>query len=380
MARWNSSRGVGRRSATLLGVAVTASFALAACGGSSSGGASTSGTDAAGGSSDKIAVSLITKDSTNPFFVAMQDGAKKAGAANGVDVTIASGKAEGDDARPDRRDRERHRDQAEGHPHHPDVHRRQRRDQEGPRRRSLRHRPRHPAGPAGHRRHHLRHRQPRGRRAHRQVDRRASSTARRPRSRCSTSSTTRSSRSTTTVTRASSRAWASRSATRRRTATSPRPASTPVARAATTRSSATRPPAPTRRAARRAWRTCLAKNPDINVVYTINEPTAAGAAAAMKAAGKTGERLHRGVGRRRQAPASRTSRTASSHATVAAVPAEDGRPRRQGDRRLRPQRRPSRRSAPGLDFFNTGVTLIAKDAVAGVESKDPAYGLENAWG
>ncbi len=44
---------------------------------------------------DKIAVSLITKDSTNPFFVAMQEGAKKAGEAYGVDLTIASGKAGG---------------------------------------------------------------------------------------------------------------------------------------------------------------------------------------------------------------------------------------------------------------------------------------------
>ncbi len=101
MARWNSTRGVGRRSATLLGVAITASFALAACGGSSSGGATTSESATAGASSapagDKIAVSLITKDSTNPFFVAMQAGAKKAGESQGVDVTIASGKAEGDD-------------------------------------------------------------------------------------------------------------------------------------------------------------------------------------------------------------------------------------------------------------------------------------------
>ena len=52
------------------------------------------GAPAAGG---KIAVSLITKDSTNPFFVAMQAGAKKAGTTAGVDITIASGKAEGDD-------------------------------------------------------------------------------------------------------------------------------------------------------------------------------------------------------------------------------------------------------------------------------------------
>lgn len=44
-----------------------------------------------------IAVSLITKDSTNPFFVAMQEGAKEAAAASGVDLTVASGKEEGDD-------------------------------------------------------------------------------------------------------------------------------------------------------------------------------------------------------------------------------------------------------------------------------------------
>ena len=45
-----------------------------------------------------VAVSLITKDSTNPFFVAMQGGAKAAAAKLGVKITIASGKAEGDDA------------------------------------------------------------------------------------------------------------------------------------------------------------------------------------------------------------------------------------------------------------------------------------------
>ncbi|GDX31644.1 sugar ABC transporter [Actinomycetes bacterium] len=45
-----------------------------------------------------VAVSLITKDSTNPFFVAMQEGAKAAAAAAGVELTVGSGKEEGDDA------------------------------------------------------------------------------------------------------------------------------------------------------------------------------------------------------------------------------------------------------------------------------------------
>jgi fructose transport system substrate-binding protein len=52
---------------------------------------------AAGGDGGTVAVSLITKDSTNPFFVAMQKGAQEAADANGVDLTIGSGKAEGDD-------------------------------------------------------------------------------------------------------------------------------------------------------------------------------------------------------------------------------------------------------------------------------------------
>jgi fructose transport system substrate-binding protein len=36
-----------------------------------------------------------------------------------------------------------------------------------------------------------------------------------------------------------------------------------------------------------AMENCLQKNPDINVVYTINEPAAAGAYQALKAAGRT---------------------------------------------------------------------------------------------
>jgi fructose transport system substrate-binding protein len=83
---------------TFVALGIAASFALAACGSDSK----SSSTAAPGGTAapspgGKIAVSLITKDSTNPFFVAMQAGAKKAGSAAGVDITIASGKAEGDD-------------------------------------------------------------------------------------------------------------------------------------------------------------------------------------------------------------------------------------------------------------------------------------------
>ena len=35
---------------------------------------------------------------------------------------------------------------------------------------------------------------------------------------------------------------------------------------------------------------------------------------------------------------------------------------------------------PGLEFFNTGVTLITNDPQKGVPSKNTAFGLKNSWG
>ena len=50
-----------------------------------------------GGGEKTSASRLITKDSTNPFFVAMQKGAKADAGKNNVKLTVASGKQEGDD-------------------------------------------------------------------------------------------------------------------------------------------------------------------------------------------------------------------------------------------------------------------------------------------
>jgi fructose transport system substrate-binding protein len=87
----------GKRGRAFAGVAAIGalSLTLAACGG----GDSDESTDAAAGGDggELVAVSLITKDSTNPFFVAMQEGAKQAAAESGVDLTVGSGKEEGDD-------------------------------------------------------------------------------------------------------------------------------------------------------------------------------------------------------------------------------------------------------------------------------------------
>src|SRR4051812_16793433 len=54
--------------------------------------------DDQGGDGKSVSVALITKNSTNPFFVTMQDGAKQAAAAEGMKITIAAGKADGDEA------------------------------------------------------------------------------------------------------------------------------------------------------------------------------------------------------------------------------------------------------------------------------------------
>ncbi len=80
-----------RRRAALACAGVLVALPLAACG-------SDSGSDSSGdGGGDEAAVTLITKDSVNPFFLAMQEGAKKAGDDNGVDITIASGSEDGDE-------------------------------------------------------------------------------------------------------------------------------------------------------------------------------------------------------------------------------------------------------------------------------------------
>lgn len=78
-----------RRGAALTGVVALAALSLTACGNDDGGGG---GTD-----DDAVGVSLIVKTTTNPFFVAMQEGAEAAAAENGVELTMAAGKADGDE-------------------------------------------------------------------------------------------------------------------------------------------------------------------------------------------------------------------------------------------------------------------------------------------
>ena len=85
-------RTVTHRLLAIGAVLTLGTLSLTACGGSSP------TTSSAGSSSaEKVGVSLIVKTTSNPFFVSMQDGAKKAAEADGVDLKLAAGKADGDE-------------------------------------------------------------------------------------------------------------------------------------------------------------------------------------------------------------------------------------------------------------------------------------------
>jgi fructose transport system substrate-binding protein len=117
---------------------------------------------------------------------------------------------------------------------------------------------------------------------------------------------------------------------------------------------------------------CLQKNPDINVVYTINEPTAAGAYKALKAAGK-----EKGVVLVSVDGGCQGIRDVASGAIAATAQqypvkmAELG--VAAGVAFIKTGKRPS-------GYTDTGVSLIAAKPVAGVESKPVATGLELCFG
>ena len=89
--------GRSRRWLSVLALTSAAALTLAACGGGDTGTPGGEATGGGGGGGDEVAVTLITKTSTNPFFIAMQNGAKEAGTANNVSITTAAGKEDGDE-------------------------------------------------------------------------------------------------------------------------------------------------------------------------------------------------------------------------------------------------------------------------------------------
>ena len=81
-----------------MALSAAAALVLSACGGGDTGSPEPGSSEPAGGGDEEVAVTLITKTSTNPFFIAMQKGAEEAGKANNVSITTVAGKEDGDEA------------------------------------------------------------------------------------------------------------------------------------------------------------------------------------------------------------------------------------------------------------------------------------------
>jgi fructose transport system substrate-binding protein len=118
----------------------------------------------------------------------------------------------------------------------------------------------------------------------------------------------------------------------------------------------------------------LRANPSINVVYTVNEPAAFGAAAALDAAGKSQDdvilvsvdggcdAIKDGV------------RPGVIDATAQQYPENMA---REGVEALA---KAARGGAEPSGYLDTGVELITGDPVEGVESQNVAFGVRNCWG
>jgi fructose transport system substrate-binding protein len=121
-----------------------------------------------------------------------------------------------------------------------------------------------------------------------------------------------------------------------------------------------------------AMENCLQKNPDVNVVYTINEPAAAGAYKALKAAGKEKSVLivsvDGGCAGIKDVGAGVIAATSQQYPLkMASMGVEAGIEYAKTGKKV-------------AGYVDTGVTLIAAKAVAGVDSKDVATGTNLCWG
>nr|WP_111297800.1 sugar ABC transporter substrate-binding protein [Paracoccus saliphilus] len=128
---------------------------------------------------------------------------------------------------------------------------------------------------------------------------------------------------------------------------------------------------------RQAMEALLQQDPSINLVYTINEPAAAGAYEALKSFGKENDVLIvsvdggcPGVQNVQEGVIGATSQQypllmASMGIEAIAAFAADG---------TKPE------TTEGLDFTNTGVNLVTGEPVEGVESISVEEGLERCWG
>ncbi len=128
---------------------------------------------------------------------------------------------------------------------------------------------------------------------------------------------------------------------------------------------------------RKAMESLLAKDPMINVVYTINEPAAAGAYEALKAIGRENDVLIVSVdggcpGVQNVADGVIGATSQQYPLDMASLGIEAI--KKWADEGVKPE------PTEGKDFFDTGVKLITDAPVDGVESIDSKMGMDLCWG
>lgn len=121
-----------------------------------------------------------------------------------------------------------------------------------------------------------------------------------------------------------------------------------------------------------AMENLLSAHPDINVVYTVNEPAAEGAYAAIKAAGKTKDIVLTSIdGGRLGVQYVRDGKIAATVMQFPLIMATRGVDAVVDY--VKTGKKPS-------GFINTGAMLITDKPFEGLPSKDTKWGLENCWG
>ena len=128
---------------------------------------------------------------------------------------------------------------------------------------------------------------------------------------------------------------------------------------------------------RKAMENLLQRDPEVNVVYTINEPAAAGAHEALKAVGRDQDVLVVSVDG--GCPGVKNVQGGIIGATSMQFPLLMA---SMGVEAIVEYAKSGKKpeTTPGLDFFNTGVELITDKPIDGLPSSNSADGLSKCWG
>jgi fructose transport system substrate-binding protein len=121
-----------------------------------------------------------------------------------------------------------------------------------------------------------------------------------------------------------------------------------------------------------AMETLLQKDPGINLVYTINEPAAAGAYTALKQAGKDKQAMIVSI------DGGCTGVSNVKKGVIAATSQQY--PRNMAQEGVKAIVNFAKTGKKVSGYTDTGVNLITDKPVKGVPSKDTAYGSANCWG